>query len=261
MNVANLIFSVRHQSVWSDPERQIQTLESFSQTEIDAGESILSALPYVENPTLRKHMERHANDELRHGMLFRTRAQELRKLQPNITSISKKPDKLYNLSREKADTELNSHDFFSGESFEKLGEVMYVAMLNVAEKKAEKTFSRHHSLVRNDPDTYEIFARILKDERYHVSYTGKFLHQWKQEGRDKQVRKALSFAKRSRFLNTLTRKSSKFGEHMGHFILYIIYFTVIVPFAIASKINRSKKGWHSPQTKLNQSDNQSHSQY
>lgn len=261
MTAANLIFKIRHQNIWVNPERQIQTLESFSQTEIDAGESILSALPYVENKTLRKHMERHAKDELRHGMLFRTRAQELRKLQPNISSITKKPDKLYNLSREKTDTELNSHDFFSGESFEKLGEIMYVAMLNVAEKKAEKTFSKHHKLVREDPDTYAIFEKILKDERYHVSYTSKFLHQWKKEGQEKQVRKALSFAKRSRFLNAFSRKSAKFGEFMGHFFLYLIYFTVIIPFAIASKLNRTKNGWHIPQTKLNPSSNQRHSQY
>jgi rubrerythrin len=261
MNPANLIFSIRHKNVWSNPKRQIQTLESFSQTEIDAGESILSALPYVKNKTLRKHMERHAKDELRHGMLFRTRAQELRKLQPNISSITKKPDKLYNLSREKTDTELNSHDFFSGESFEKLGEIMYVAMLNIAEKKAEKTFSKHHKLVREDPNTYAIFEKILKDERYHVSYTSKFLHQWKKEGKEKQVRKAVSFAKRSRFVNAFSRKSAKFGEFMGHFILYLIYFTVIVPFAIASKLSRTKNGWHSPQTKLNPNSNQRHSQY
>ena len=140
MNITQLIFRVRHRKLWSNPKRKIQTLDSFSQTEIDAGESITSALQYVDDQQLRIHMQRHAKDELRHGELFRVRALELRKNQPNASSIYVKPDKLYNLSRNQTDTDLNSHDFFSGEAFEKLGKIMYVAMLNTAEKKLKKYF-------------------------------------------------------------------------------------------------------------------------
>ncbi len=260
MIIAKFIFNARHRRAWSNPERKIQTLESFAQTEIDAGESILSALPYVDNPRLRKHLERHAKDELEHGYLFSAQAQKLRKLQPNSSSIYKKPDKLYNLSRFKTSTELNSHDFFSGENYEKLGEITYVAMLNIAEAKAEKVFSKHHQLLHDDPETFKIFERILKDERYHVSYTGKFLTEWTNQGKTKQVKKALSFAKKARLLNSIKRKSSKVGEKIGYLILYILYFTAIIPFAFASKISRTKKGWQYP-VKVSQDLKQGHSQY
>ena len=260
MTISNLMFYARHRRAWSNPERKIQTLESFAQTEMDAGKSILSALPYVDNPKLRKHLERHAKDELEHGHLFNTQAHKLRKLQPNSSSIYKKPDKLYNLSRIKTSTELNSHDFFSGENYEKLGEITYVAMLNVAEAKAEKIFSKHHKLLHDDPETFKIFERILKDERYHVSYTGKFLAEWKNQGKTKQVKKALSFAKKARLFNSIKRKSSILGEKMGHLVLYILYFTIVVPFVISSKLSRSKKGWQYPE-KLSQGLNQGRSQY
>jgi len=259
MNIFTFPLRFRSKTLWSDPARKIQTLESFSQTEIDAGESILRALKYVNNPHLREHLKRHAKDELRHGELFRKRAQELRKHRPSIASISNKPDRLYNLSRGNVDAELNSHGFFTSDHFEKLGEIMYVAMLNIAEKKAEKSFSIHRDLIRNDLKTYAIFEKILKDERYHVSYTSKFLQQWRKEGRTKQVNEALSFAHGSRLLNTLTRISSRFGEHIGHAILYIVYFTIVIPFAFLSKFSCPSKGWRSPTSKLDA--NQLHSQF
>jgi len=259
MNISNFTLRFRSKTLWSDSARKIQTLESFSQTEIDAGESILRALKYVNNPHLREHLKRHAKDELRHGELFRKRAQELRKQRPSISSISNKPDKLYKLSSENVGAEFNLHGFFTSDHFEKRGEIMYVAMLNIAEKKAEKTFSIHRNLILNDSKTHEIFEMILKDERYHVSYTSKFLQQWRQEGRTKQVNEALSFAYGSRFLNTLTRVSSRFGEHIGHAILYIIYFTIVIPFAFLSKLSCSSNGWNSPTSKSDA--NQLHSQF
>ena len=71
MGIAGFFLRIRSRSLWSDPIRKIQTLESFSQTEIDAGESILRSLKHVDDPQLRAHLERHAKDELRHGDLFR----------------------------------------------------------------------------------------------------------------------------------------------------------------------------------------------
>ena len=249
MGIASFFLRIRSRSLWSDPIRKIQTLESFSQTEIDAGESILRSLKHVDDPQLRAHLERHAKDELRHGDLFRIRAQELLKLKPNIASIYKKPDKLYKLSSRHTATEFNSHGFFTSDYFEKLDEITYVAMLNIAEKKAEKTFVTHHYLNRDDPETHAIFKKILKDERYHVSYTNKFLQQWRKEGRVKEVNKAISFARRSHFINSLSRMGSKFGEHAGHAILYVIYFTIIIPFAFMSKLSYSRKGWGTPVSK------------
>ncbi|MGI9227851.1 MAG: hypothetical protein ACR2PU_03575, partial [Gammaproteobacteria bacterium] len=100
---------------------------------------------------------------------------------------------------------------------------------------------------------------ILKDERYHVSYTDKFLKQWKKEGRGKEVREALSLAHSSEILNTLTRIGSKFGVFIGHTFLYLIYFTIVIPFALISASTKSSKGWKTTTSKLGA--NQVHSQF
>ncbi len=198
MEITGFFLRICSRALWSDSERKIQTLESFSQTETDAGESILRAIRHVVDPNLHAHLERHAHDELRHGDLFRMRAQELRTLNPDTSSILNKPDKLYKLLNKNVNTEFNSHGFFTSDCFEKQGEINYIAMLHIAEKKAEKAFVVHRNLNKNDPETYAIFTKILKDERYHVSYTSKFLRQWRNDGRAKKVSTALSLARGSR---------------------------------------------------------------
>src|SRR5258705_1162715 len=72
-----LAFS-RAASAWADPVRKLKTLESFARTEEDGGRDIAAALKVVRDPEARKHLERHAKDEIRHANLFRGRAAELR---------------------------------------------------------------------------------------------------------------------------------------------------------------------------------------
>jgi len=55
------------------------------------------------------------------------------------------------------------------------GDVAYVAMLHVAEKRAARLFRRMSAATRHDPETNRIFEEILKDERFHVAYTKKAL--------------------------------------------------------------------------------------
>ena len=259
MNITFSLTNHKHRKIWSNLERKIQTLESFAQTETDAGESIKRAIKYVDNPTLRSHLLRHAEDECRHGLLFRNRAQALRKDAPYLSDASVMPDKLYQLTKDCDNSQINSHGFFTSDNFENKGEISYIAMLNVAEKKAEKLFSSHCSCLEDDPETYHIFKSILKDERYHVSYTDKFLQKWIKEGRSKEVKQALRHANESRILNAVTRGSSKFGQFTGTVILYVIYFTVVVPFAMISKTQKANTGWQPP--KFQRSSKTIHSQY
>lgn len=259
MNIYLSYTNYKNQKIWSNLERKIQTLESFAQTETDAGESIQRALKYVDNPALRTHLLRHAEDELRHGLLFRNRAQSLRKDAPHISGMSKMPDKMYQLAKDNSDSQINSHGFFTSDNFESKGEINYIAMLNIAEKKAEKLFSRHCQCITDDPETHEIFKSILKDERYHVSYTDKFLQKWMKQGKSKEVKQALRLANESRILNAASRISSRFGQFMGNVILYLLYFTIVVPFALISKTQNPKKGWQNSKSKNNASE--IHSQY
>ena len=259
MNINLSLTRYKSQKIWSNLERKIYTLESFAQTETDAGESIKRALRYVDNPTLRTHLLRHAEDELRHGLLFRNRAQSLRKDAPHLSGISSMPDKLYQLTKDSESTQLNSHGFFTSDNFENKGEIKYIAMLNVAEKKAEKLFSTHCSAIIDDPETYDIFKSILKDERYHVSYTHKFLQQWSDEGKSKEVKHALRQANESRVLNAISRVSSRFGQFMGTLILYLLYFTIVIPFALVTKRKKDCIGWQHQPNENNSGS--THSQY
>ena len=254
-----LLFNHIRKRTWSNIDRKIQTLESFSDTEIDAGKSISKAIQYVEDPQLKTHLTKHANDEIRHGMLFRNRAEALRKVAPFSTGLSSKPDKVYQLEKEKQYLNINSHGFFISENIKNKGIINYVAMLHIAEKKAEKLFSKHCSLLKNDPETYEIFKQILKDEHYHVSYTKKFLKKWANGGDSNKVRKAYINAYTSRAINKLIRISAKFGDYMASITLFLIYFTCLIPFALFSKIQNNKTGWH--KFDKNKASNSLHSQY
>lgn len=241
----NYLILLRNRLLWASPKRKIQTLEGFSHTEIEAGISILRALKFIKDQRLIAHLERHAKDEIRHGYLFKKRAEELHNTYPEIAEFSSSHDKLYKLSATNNDVVINSHGFLTSNNFKYIDDIKYVAMLNIAEKKAENMFSLHYRSLGNDDKTRAIFNEILKDERYHVSYTNKLLNTWKKETGRKNIRSALIFAYRVTIVDKLTRSFSRFGEKIGYAILYTLYFTVIIPFAIISKLYQPKKRWKS----------------
>ena len=69
----------RNRGVWADPVRRVRTLESFAETEEDGGKDLLAASRRILDADLRHHIERHADDEVRHATIFRSLAAELRK--------------------------------------------------------------------------------------------------------------------------------------------------------------------------------------
>lgn len=66
-----------HRWIGRDPERRVQTLIRFGETETDGGRDILRAAEVTSDPLLRRLYLVHAIDELRHGILFRKRAASL----------------------------------------------------------------------------------------------------------------------------------------------------------------------------------------
>ena len=64
-------------AVWSDARRKLLALEGFAETEENGGRDLLAVAERCAEPTLRDHLMRHGNDELRHARLFRERASEL----------------------------------------------------------------------------------------------------------------------------------------------------------------------------------------
>jgi rubrerythrin len=234
----------RARAAWSDPERKLKTLESFARTEADGGRDIVLAQRIVVDPELRGHLERHAADELRHADLFHRRAAELR-AQGVASTREEVSDKPYDLalSRGKLAASTDGHGFLRLALADELGEVGYVAMLHVAEKRAAKLFREHERYLADDPETRAIFVSILKDERYHVAYTGTLLQKWKKQGRGSEVKRALSLARGSRFFGAWKRLGARSASGLSRAILVVMYFTVLLPFGLLARGRKPKAGW------------------
>ncbi len=235
----------RNRRVWTDPVRRVLTLQSFAETEEDGGKDLLAAARRISDPDLRLHIERHAEDEVRHASLFRNRAAEVRAEAGSVLSATDKNDKAYDLSRGRAG-ELDAHGFFNAGLCDEMGEVAYVCMLHVAEHRAAELFEMHHELTDHDPGTQAVFAEILKDEKYHVSYTGKFLDKWRADGREREVAEGLKAARSSRFIGAWKRLGVRSASGFGQVLLRVLYWTLIAPFGLFARRTGSASGWQSP---------------
>jgi rubrerythrin len=237
--------SAARSSPWSDPARKLRTLESFARTEDDAGLDIERAARCVRDPALLAHFERHARDERKHAALFRARAAELR-----ATGIDAPREELagksYDLDLARGQAELNSHGFLSGAACDEGGEIAYVAFLHVAERRAEKLFRRHARELGRDEATRAVFAEILRDERYHVSYTGTLLERWKRAGRGAEVARALSAARGTEFLGAWKRLGARSATGLARVLLFVSYFTWVAPFGLLARRSGRRAGWRTP---------------
>lgn len=245
--MTNLLTRRKWGTIWHDPLRRYRTLQSFSETEEDGGRDLISAARHVCDPDLREHMLRHADDEVRHAELFRSRAREVRDLAMGGRGAEgKDTGSGYDLSGTRNGLDLDSHGFFNAGIYDEIGEVAYVAMLHVAEQRAAEVFQIHHDLNAHDPETQELFKKILKDERYHVSYTGRFLEKWREEGRGREVDEGLKSAKASRFMGAWKRLGVRSGANFSRVVMLVMYWTCIAPFGMVTRRSRPSADWQEP---------------
>jgi rubrerythrin len=236
---------VRHSSPWSDPVRKLRTLESFARTEEDAGLDIARAARSVRDPALVAHLERHARDEMKHAELFRRRATELR-AQGIDAPREEQADRSYDLELARGREALNAHGFLASGACDEQGEIAYVAFLHVAEKRADALFRRHSRELGADEKTRAIFAEIQRDESYHVAYTGTLLERWKRAGRGAEVARALSAARGFEFLGAWKRLGVRSATGFAHALLFLSYWTWVLPFGLLARRFRPRAGWREP---------------
>ena len=240
----------RYRAVWSDPHRSLLTLESFSQTEEDGGKDLVAAAKRITDPEILGHLQRHAQDEIRHASLFRDRAAEVAEAQGKHLGVKdSEMGRAYDLSGARSSDQVNAHGFFQAGLFDEMGEVGYVAMLHVAEKRAAHVFERHQraALSARDAATAEIFASILRDEKYHVAWTGTVLKRWRGEGREAEVEAALARAKRGRFLDSWRRLGLRSASGFSKVLLMVCYWTVLAPFGLVARRMQEPAGaWRAP---------------
>lgn len=251
MTPASALLRRQIRQAWADPVRRVRTLESFAQTETDGGHDIAAAATQVRDPELLRHLKRHAEEELHHGLLFRQRAAELR-VELGITRTDEteleKPFDLtmgHHHSHDAAD--VNAHGFLRASLFEDLGVISYVAMLHVAEKRAAVLFRHYLDAAGDDEKSYAIFDQILRDEKYHVAYTGSFLKTWRQQGKTHEVRSGLAMARGSRFLDAWKRAGIRAGGRFSKALLFVLYWTAVLPFAVVARGGVESGRWHAPE--------------
>ena len=236
--------ATRYRDIWRDATRTIRTLESFAETEADGARDIATARQRSVEPWLCVQFEHHAADEWRHAEMFRARAQELRTQHPDVDPAERDPG--FDLAKGRKSSEVDAHGFFVSGLMEELGDVAYVAMLHVAEKRAARLFRQMSAATRHDPATNRIFEEILKDERFHVAYTKKALEHWRARGRGKDVSDALAAAKGQRFLGAWRRFGLRAAASFGRVLLWIAYHTVLLPFGLVARCTRPAAGFQAP---------------
>ena len=89
---------------------------------------------------------------------------------------------------------------------------------------------------------------ILKDEKYHVAYTGRFLDRWRKDGRDREVSEALKSARSSRFLGAWKRLGLRSGAGFSKAVLYVLYWTILAPFGLVARKKDGGAGWQAART-------------
>lgn len=235
---------------WANAVRKVKTLESFSRTEADGGRDILAAARRVADPDLKRNLERHAADELRHAELFHRRAAELRSLAAAAPLAEDDSERAYDLSRGRPSSQVDAHGFFTAGRCDELGEVAYIAMLHVAERRAQAFFEEQRGLVADDPVTQAIFDDILRDEKFHAAYTAQFLKRWRKAGRGREVELGLRSARGERFLGAWKRFGARSAGTFGRVVLFVAYASVLVPFALLSRLGRGRPGWRAPRSVL-----------
>lgn len=251
MNPFHWLERRRYQAVWSDPRRSLLTLESFAETEEDGGKDLEAAALRVRDGEVLTHIGHHAKDEVRHAQLFRDRAREVAEAQGrHLGAKEEEMGKAYDLAGTRGVDQVNTHGFFQVGLFDEMGEVGYVAMLHVAEKRAAHIFSVHHraALAAGDQATAGIFEQILKDEKYHVAWTGTVLKRWRGEGRDAEVSRALSSAKRGRALDAWRRLGLRSASGLATVLLCVMYWTLLAPFGVLARTTRPRIGWQEPRS-------------
>jgi len=232
---------------WSSPDRACRTLESFARTEEDGGRDLRTAARRVRDAELRRQLEHHAADECRHADLLRRRAAELVLLHALPPPAS---DPRLDPSRARPGVELDAHGFYSAGLIDSLGELEYVAMVHVAETRAAALFTRCREETAHDAAMAALFDAILKDEAFHVAYTGACLEKWRAQGRAFEVERALRRARRGRRLHAWRRAGARAAAGLAHAALFVLYWTLLAPIAALSRAQRPPPGWQAPRVAL-----------
>jgi rubrerythrin len=229
-------FEREARAAWRDPSRRAATLESFAKTELDGAADLRRAARLTTDRSLRTKLERHADDEERHGRLFQDAAAEARALARRRDDDAPADPRPFEPFEYAADR--GAHGFLPPEGVEERGDLAYVAALHVAETRAAEIFAVLRRAWAEDPAIVAVLDAALKDENVHVAYTKKYLDDAASEGKAREARSALRLARGARFGGALGRFSARTARRVGVVLLGAFYFVAAPLFALAAKLGR-----------------------
>ncbi|MFL6861558.1 MAG: ferritin-like domain-containing protein, partial [Allosphingosinicella sp.] len=106
-----------------------------------------------------------------------------------------------------------------------------LAFLHLSEAAAAKGFGTYRDAVGDDAETRDVFARILRDEAFHMNYTR---HELARVAPEKQSW-LLWKARLGRLWKLYLRFAVALGGLMGGILLTLQYFLLLPLFALAAK--------------------------
>ena len=221
---------------WRLPGWPVKLLTSFSQAERGSCYDMLAAVEQTERRDLRVRYFRHAMDESRHAGLFLKRAREMGGMDRTQAVVA---DAGY----------LTDHGIVGGQTLiERMGERDFLAFVHVAEADAVEQFNVYLDRDLPDEDTTAMLQRILKDERFHVSYSRAALDYYRKKGEDAEVERAMRQVR----LNRLKEGWLRFSVNLGHFVgslwLTLMYVVLVGPFRIFARVEEG--GWQATRKPL-----------
>lgn len=225
-----------HRKVWADPHRRAQKLFRFAETEADGGRDIARASELTRDGLLRRLYLRHAIDELRHAAMFRERGSALLRSLPPETR-----------TRNFFKGAFEGNWFTPGErglddlKVEAEKDDSLLAFLHLSERAAARRFAAYHDVLSIDPETRDVFRRILKDEAFHMNYTYTQLRRVSPQRHGFR----LWVARASRLWKGYLRISVAVAGVMGWFMLLVQYFFILGPFSLLAKraAKKESEGW------------------
>lgn len=219
---------------WRSDTKIAKRLAGFSATEAGSALDMLAAAENCDDPAVRRLFFRHAIDEARHAKQF---ADAARAIDPGAGR-----DRYAHVHATRQDL------------FREYGLIRFVAFVHLAEKQAAEKFAllARRFADRDDPGSERIaalFAKVLRDERFHVAYSGHLLDVWRREGRAREIRRALRSVRLAGAWQAWRRAGRRIGDLVSRGILWGLYLTVVPVFALVQRATESRAarlggGWH-----------------
>lgn len=209
-----------HRLVWRDPARRARKLLHFAETEADGGRDLARAAELTTDPLLRRLFLRHACDEQRHATLFRRRGQALYAALPRGTRPRFSAQVLTPGERGLDDLRVE------GEPTDSL-----LAFLHLSERAAAGRFAVYKQVLAADAATQAVFAEVLQDEVFHMTYTKTQLRRLAPA----QTGRRLLWARLVRLWRGYLRLATALAAVLGGAVLLIQYFVLLPPFALLAQ--------------------------